>query len=286
MPGAMMAAMAAGKKVLIVDDDPAICDVLRHTLKADDLTISTCETGREASALIRDGKFDLVLLDVGLPDMSGLDVLAQLGGTEGTKFIVVTADSTPETLTRAVRERAYEYVRKPFEAQQMRELVQRCLTAEPMPPIEVISAKPEWFELSVPCTWEAADRIEHFMRHLKSDLPEEVRDSVSQAFRELLLNAIEWGGGLDPARRVRVAYLRTPRMLQYRIADPGPGFRFSELDHAAAGHPGEGAFVHDKVRQEKGLRPGGLGIMMVRAMADELLYNEKQNEVVLIKYLE
>src|SRR5574340_1158015 len=49
MPGAMMASMApASKKVLIVDDDEAICDVLRHTLKRDDLAITTCDTGAKA----------------------------------------------------------------------------------------------------------------------------------------------------------------------------------------------------------------------------------------------
>ncbi len=99
-----------------------------------------------------------------------------------------------------------------------------------------------------------------------------------------LMNAVEWGGGLDPSRRVRLACLRTPRMLFYRIADPGPGFRFEGLTHAAVVNP-EGAVGSSAVREEKGLRPGGLGLAMVQAMADEMLYNEAQNEVVLVKYL-
>ena len=95
---------------------------------------------------------------------------------------------------------------------------------------------------------------------------------------------MEWGGGLDPSRRVRLACLRTPRMLFYRIADPGPGFRFEGLTHAAVSNPG-GAVGSTAVREEMGLRPGGLGLAMVKAMADEMLYNEAQNEVVLVKYL-
>jgi anti-sigma regulatory factor (Ser/Thr protein kinase) len=75
-------------------------------------------------------------------------------------------------------------------------------------------------------------------------------------------------------------------MIQYRISDPGPGFRFENLAHAAVGHPDGGPLDHLTERESRGLRPGGLGLVMVKAMADELIYNEEQNEVVLIKYLD
>src|SRR5438094_419094 len=83
-----------------------------------------------------------------------------------------------------------------------------------------LSAKPEWVELVVPCTREAVERIQSFVQQLEADLPQEVRDSVGLAFRELLMNGVEWGGQLDPTQRVRVSYVRTRRMLLYRIADP------------------------------------------------------------------
>jgi len=75
-------------------------------------------------------------------------------------------------------------------------------------------------------------------------------------------------------------------MLLYRIADPGPGFSFKELRHAAAGHPDGNPLDHMSIREEKGLRPGGFGIMISQAKVDELIYNEAQNEVVLVKYLD
>jgi len=127
--------------------------------------------------------------------------------------------------------------------------------------------------------------MDQFMRQVKIDLPEDAREGVAQAFRELLMNAVEWGGGLDPKRRVRISLLRTRRMLQYRVSDPGPGFRLEDLPHAAINNALGEVFTHETVRQQKGMRPGGLGLMMVRAVADELLYNEKQNEVIFIKYL-
>ena len=51
-------------------------------------------------------------------------------------------------------------------------------------------------------------------------------------------------------------------------------------------YPDEFAAWHDQVREEMGLRPGGLGLVMTRAMVDEVIYNEKRNEVVLVKYLD
>ncbi|HJY87734.1 MAG TPA: ATP-binding protein, partial [Candidatus Acidoferrales bacterium] len=80
--------------------------------------------------------------------------------------------------------------------------------------------------------------------------------------------------------------LRARRMLLYRIADPGTGFHFEGLKHAALENPPDAPWLHIEERQRKGLRPGGFGLLMVRAIADELLYNEAQNEVVLIKYLD
>ena len=73
-------------------------------------------------------------------------------------------------------------------------------------------------------------------------------------------------------------------MLMYRIADPGPGFNLDEVDHAAIAHPDP--LEHIRIREEKGLRAGGFGLLMVRAKVDELVYNEKQNEVIFMKYLD
>jgi anti-sigma regulatory factor (Ser/Thr protein kinase) len=139
--------------------------------------------------------------------------------------------------------------------------------------------------LSVPCTRDAADRLQGVMARLEADLPQEVRESVGYAFRELLLNAVEWGGQLDPKRRVRISYLRARRMLLYRIADPGPGFSMEGLSHAAISHP-DNPLEHDSIREQKGIRPGGFGILMVQAKVDELIYNERQNEVMFVKYLD
>src|SRR4029453_18010179 len=134
-------------------------------------------------------------------------------------------------------------------------------------PIEVLSALPHWVELLVPCTREAAEHVQQVVARLGADLPEDVLDSVGSAFRELVMNAVEWGGRLDPSRKVRITCVRTDRMLMYRIADPGPGFTFDNLDHAAVAH--DNPIDHLIIRDAKGLRPGGFGWLTVRARFGE-----------------
>ncbi len=276
---------APRRTLLVVDDDPIIHDFVRHALRSEPLDIVSGEKAGDCFKFLSERSCDIILLDLGLPDMHGLEVMARLRQIPGNfRVIVITADETPESLFRAVRENTYEYLRKPFTAAELVEFVTRALTSRPDPAIEVISAKRQWLELSIPCTRDSAERIEHFVEQLDSDVGLELMQPVAQAFRELLMNAVEWGGKLDPTRRVRIACLRTPRMLLYRIADPGPGFRFDGLTHAAVGNPA-GAMASAAVREQKGLRPGGLGLAMVQAIADDLLYNEAQNEVVLVKYL-
>jgi len=275
-------------RILVADDDRTTRLLLTETLRAEKYTVVTVADGSAALVKLKTEKFDLALLDVWMPKMNGLEVLAKLRKkTNRTKVIVMTSDDTPETLIGAIREQAYQYVSKPIEPKALATLIRESLAKKTdMLPIEVISARPEWVELSLPCSLEAAERIESFMAHLKGGLSEDVLRSVGQAFHELLLNAVEWGGKLDPNRKVRISYLRTKRMVMYRIADPGPGFKFSELDHAAISHMPDEPTVHDDIRRQKGLRPGGFGLLLTQANVDELLYNEKHNEVVFVKYLE
>ena len=272
--------------VLIVEDDAATRDGLRELLAQSGFSVQTAADGSRALDTIRSHDVGVVLLDMGLPGISGLDVLARCADERRpAKIVVVTGMDTPETALGALRQHAYDFLPKPIDPGRLVETVRRALAAPTPPPIHVLSARPEWVELLVPCTREAVDRIQSFLNQLDTDLPHDVRESVGLAFRELLMNGIEWGGHLNPAQTVRVACLRTRRMLLYRIADPGTGFRLEDLSHAA-GSDDSAPMAHDQVREEKGLRPGGFGLAMIRAIADELLYNEQRNEVVFVKYLD
>jgi CheY-like chemotaxis protein/anti-sigma regulatory factor (Ser/Thr protein kinase) len=273
-------------EILVADDDRTTRFAISSMLKSAGYRVTEVANGADALNKIQQAKFDLAFLDIWMPELTGLEVLARVrAGASHPKIIIMTSDGTPDTVLRAVREQAYQYLSKPFPPKEAVEVAERALKQDGSPPIEVISAKPEWVELLIPCTREAADRIQSFLIRLEADLPDEQRHKMGLAFRELLLNAVEWGGQLDPNRKVRIAHVRTSRMLLYRVSDPGPGFSFGSLTHAAVGQPADDPTAHMAVRDQLGIRPGGFGIAMIRAIADELVYNEAQNEVIFVKYL-
>jgi hypothetical protein len=87
----------------------------------------------------------------------------------------------------------------------------------------------------------------------------------------------EEGADFLPARQTHdhVSHCRSRGRLQ-----------IDELPHAAIGQPPDDPIAHMEVREGKGLRPGGFGLLSVRSSVDELLYNEQRNEVVFVKYLD
>jgi CheY-like chemotaxis protein/anti-sigma regulatory factor (Ser/Thr protein kinase) len=285
----MSATTKAGRLILIVDDDRPLRYALAALLQNAGYVVEEAADGPEALTHLQEDRVDLMLLDIGLPSVSGLEVLKQARLLPAPPLVVImTADDTPETLLGAVRGQAYRYLRKPFAPNAIVELVDEVLAAAPAAtlPIEVVSARPEWVELVAPCALAMTDRIQAFVMQLETNLPDDVRESVGQAFRELLANAIEWGGRLDPTRKVRISCIRARRMLLYRISDPGEGFDIERLRHAAICNPDDNPLEHALVREAQGLRPGGLGIAITRSLVDELIYNEARNEVVFVKYLD
>jgi sigma-B regulation protein RsbU (phosphoserine phosphatase) len=104
--------------LLIVDDDPLTREVLRHFLAPHDFEITDAADGPEALALLRQHPFDLVLLDVVLPGMSGLEVLRELRRTHGVSdlpVILATAKDQPSDVVEGLQAGANDYVTKPFD---------------------------------------------------------------------------------------------------------------------------------------------------------------------------
>lgn len=278
---------AAGRRILLVDDDRGLRYVLSSLLTEAGHTVETAGDGPDALVWLQKGAFDLVLLDLGLPSMNGLEVLARARELPAPPLVIImTADDTPEAVLESARGQAFRFLRKPFPPNTIVDVVNDAINPAAGLQFEVLSARPEWLEIVAPCTLEMADRLQSFVMHLDAHLPEDVREAVAHAFRELLVNAIEWGGKLDPNRKVRISCVRAKKMLLYRIADPGEGFNIDGLRHAAISNPADDPIRHLVVREEKGLRPGGFGLAMTRSLVDELIYNEARNEVVFIKYLE
>lgn len=274
------------KSVLIVDDDEACADLLCDSLSRADRFLFTAFTAAQAEKMLASRTFDLVLLDLGLPDGSGIDLLERFTRKHpNTRFVVITGDESTSAVLGAMNGAAHDFVRKPFAIEDLREWVDGWLSAGHDADIHFHWIKPHWVEMSIPCSLRAVDRVSRFFSNLQGDLPFEFRDQVGDCVRELVMNAVEWGGHFDPSNKVQISYIRTERMVQFRIIDPGKGFSFDNMSHAAVGQTSADPTAYARVRMQRGIRPGGLGLVIARSIADDLLYNEAQNEVIFIKFL-
>jgi CheY-like chemotaxis protein/anti-sigma regulatory factor (Ser/Thr protein kinase) len=274
------------KRVLVVEDNASEREALSLVLERSGFEVTSAADGVEALEKVQCESFDLLLVDVWMPRMNGLELLSHLPEDTRPKVLVMTGDDTAETLLNSLRKKAYLFLAKPFNPKDLVQLMKTALesTSEP-DQIEIVSAQPNWVELRFPCEMQTAGRIENVVDHLNSGLPPRVRRSLRLAFHELLMNAIEWGGQLDPASLAQIDYLRTHKFLMCRIADPGKGFDLAAVDHAAIANQSEDPLAASDVREERGMRPGGYGIQLVKSLVDELVYNEAHNEVVMVKYL-
>jgi anti-sigma regulatory factor (Ser/Thr protein kinase)/CheY-like chemotaxis protein len=202
-----------------------------------------------------------------------------------TRMIILTDETTPTDVLASMREHAFSYFSRPLPYDLLAYMIQ--LAAEGPcwdDGIEVLSATPTWIRLAVRCDLGTGERLVQFIDEV-AELPNKEKGDVATAFREILFNAIEHGGNFCPEQYVEIGYLRARRMVICRIKDPGQGFSLEETRHSATANPLDDPIRHHMYRQALGLRPGGYGVLMARHAVDELIYNEKGNDALLIKYL-
>jgi CheY-like chemotaxis protein/anti-sigma regulatory factor (Ser/Thr protein kinase) len=275
------------KRILIVDDDPDIHVLLTKGLARTGRHFESAFNGAEGLEKFQSANWDLVITDVIMPQMSGMELLEQIRKLRPeVPVVVMTVDSTAEKIVSAIRENAFAWFQKPFTINAVREMVAGALAAPLLQnDIQVLSAGARWLQLRLRCDPEIAARALQFVREMAPDLPYAERENVAVAFREILSNAMEHGARNNPDVHVTITFIRADGALLFFVRDPGPGFSFENLRHAAVSNPRDSPAGHVMERLEQGMRPGGFGILLSRLLVDELLYNEKGNEAMLIKYL-
>jgi len=116
------------KQIVLADDDQAALDGLRSLLMAWGYEVNTAQDGRTALALVNEVRPSVVITDVVMPAMSGLELLEAVHRDEpAIPVIVLTAHGTPETRHRAVAHGAFAYVAKPVDTARLRLLLARAV---------------------------------------------------------------------------------------------------------------------------------------------------------------
>lgn len=118
-------------KILIVDDDPRIPFMLRHLLKIKGHEGVPAESGLKALDLIKQSVFDLVITDLRMPNMNGMEFLQKVKELNPSlPVILVTAFASKETTIESVKFGAFDYLSKPFKVDELMAIIGRALAAD------------------------------------------------------------------------------------------------------------------------------------------------------------
>lgn len=114
--------------ILIVEDDADACKTLRMILEEKGYTVSTAENGNRALETAKEKKFDLVILDIKLPDISGTELLKKLkSATPEIEIIIITGYATLQNAILALREGAFDYLTKPLDIEELTISIERAI---------------------------------------------------------------------------------------------------------------------------------------------------------------
>jgi len=271
------------RNALYLGHDLRIDALLRSVLKSESWNFQHASSN--ASALIAE-HYDLIVTSEQTPGKESVAFLRKVRlSSSDTRVIILSSKSTTTEVIAAMQEHAFSYFSQPVSPDALQRMI-RLATEKPCwdDGIEVVSVDQQGIRFCVRCDFETTDRLLQFLREIL-DVPDPERAQLATASHELLYNAIEYGGKLDPANHVEIECLRFQDRVTCRITDHGPGFRFNQIPHAAIANPADDPTRHIEVRQEQGLRPGGYGILVARQLVDELVYGKEGREVLIVKYL-
>jgi anti-sigma regulatory factor (Ser/Thr protein kinase)/CheY-like chemotaxis protein len=278
---------SAARTALVIDVDPEIHAMLQTFLDPVAWKVRHAPNNAAALTLAEASHFDLIITSDKTSGREDIDLLRKIRRVRPhTRLIILTDESAPSYVIDSMRERAFSYFSKPFSFNSLSDMIQHAIDSPCWDDgIEIRSATPEWIRLVARCDLGTAERLVQFLHEI-GDLPEMEGNAVGTAFREILLNAMEYGGKFQPNQYVEISYIRAKHMVMCRVKDPGEGFSLDEISHAAIANPEEDPIRHVVHREAKGLRPGGYGVLLAQKLVDELIYNEKGNEVLLVKYID
>ncbi len=275
-------------RVLIIGSDTQVARDIGEALATSDIPTEFAAGNADALQRLRIRSFGVIITCSDSALDEDLALLEEMRAIRpGVKCIVLARNGNPDEVIAALRARVFACFTPPFDPGEIAHLARSAASDNQWrDDIQIVSARPGWVSVRVNCRLITAERLITFAKELSTQLPEDTRLDMIQAFREVLLNAMEHGAAFNPEQVVEVTVVRTGRAMVFHVRDPGAGFRRESLDHAAIANPSEDPIAHIMKREEEGLRPGGFGLLLAGGIVDELIYSEIGNEVLLIKYID
>src|SRR5271155_338185 len=152
-------------RILVVEDSANERAGLCQLLGRSGFQVEAATNGFDALKQIERERFDVLLVDVRMPGMSGLELLSCLPYDSRPKSVLITGDDTADTLLGALREHAYLCISKPYDPIQLIETIKSAIqSSDAEDSIQVLSADRHWVELRISCDFRTVARIHDFLR--------------------------------------------------------------------------------------------------------------------------
>jgi anti-sigma regulatory factor (Ser/Thr protein kinase)/ActR/RegA family two-component response regulator len=275
-------------RILIIGSHDPVSREIGESLCAASLPVEYSAGSADALKRLRIRAFGVVITSADSAIDENLVLIEEMRSIRpALKCIVLAEHSTPDKVIAALRARVFACFTPPFDSYEIANLARQAASDSKIgEDIEIISARPGWVSVRANSRIITADRLLTFAKELSAQLPEDAKQDLLQALREILLNAMEHGTAFNPDQSIEVTAIRTARAMVFRVRDPGAGFRQESLSHAASANSSDDPTAHIRQRQQEGMRPGGYGLLLASGTVDELIRNEIGNEAILIKYLD
>jgi len=120
--------MKPATKILLIEDDPGSREALLMLLKGSGFAMKECSNGKEGLQFLTGERFDIVISDLFLPDMNGIDILTQVKlDSPQTEVILITGHASAETAVKAMKEGAFDYITKPLNIDELRIIIDKAV---------------------------------------------------------------------------------------------------------------------------------------------------------------
>jgi two-component system, OmpR family, KDP operon response regulator KdpE len=222
-----------GARILVVDDEPAIVRIVRANLERHDFRVDTAETGSEALAIHERRPPDLILLDLGLPDLDGLQVIREIRARASTPIVVLSVRGAERDKVAALDLGADDYLTKPFGVEELLARVRAALR-HAVRPTSGAAAVFRFGEVAVDLERRrvSVGGREVHLTPTEYDLLTVLVAHPNKVLTDRMLLQSVWGSGYDEhnylhvyMKRLRRKLERDPPVPRHLVTEPGVGYR-------------------------------------------------------------
>ena len=262
------------RRILIVDTNEELRTLLSRVLS--EFGHDVIATGNREEALAREDldEFDLVISDLTDDAESGVQIVSEIKRKCLLVPVVVSSGETQQQgVIKAFKMGAANYVRRPFDHDELRDIVERTLSYKLrfVEDVKVLPFVREKIEFELPSDLSLMNGVLHYLheRVVQLGLINPERSNLFIALDEAFVNAVKHGNKSDVSKLVRITADLSAKEARFTIEDEGEGFRVADIPD-----PRDPANL---------FKASGRGVLLIYNIMDEVMYNERGNSLTMIK---